>query len=189
MNGASKTATSSGPINHPRLTSASRRRPDRQAIETRVTVGARSRSSSIRGDVTAMTISDYPEYLALGYLLNQHTLPRRRGHQVTTTKNSRRRRALRRRTVRKAEEEGADLGLRQGGVRRPDGGAGERHAAAAQHARRGSIRSRTRSTPRPRSISKPARSTAACCAARPRRSLHGGRRPPQRRRQDRGLHV
>src|SRR5436309_14163015 len=46
-----------------------------QAIETRVTV---ERAPTIflnsQEIVTAMTINDYPEYLALGYLLNQHML-------------------------------------------------------------------------------------------------------------------
>src|SRR5262245_40678559 len=45
------------------------------AIETRVTV---ERALTIflnsQDIVTAMTINDYPEYLALGYLLNQHML-------------------------------------------------------------------------------------------------------------------
>src|SRR3981189_3589331 len=46
-----------------------------QKIETRVTV---ERALTIflnsQESVTAMTINDYPEYLALGYLLNQHML-------------------------------------------------------------------------------------------------------------------
>src|SRR6201987_6248048 len=46
-----------------------------QAIETRVTV---ERALTIflnsQAIVTAMTINDYPEYLALGYLLNQNML-------------------------------------------------------------------------------------------------------------------
>src|SRR5947208_8868308 len=46
-----------------------------QKIETRVTV-ERALTIFLNGQeiVTAMTISDYPEYLALGYLLNQHML-------------------------------------------------------------------------------------------------------------------
>jgi FdhD protein len=46
-----------------------------QAIETRVTV-ERALTIFLNGQeiVTAMTINDYPEYLALGYLLNQHML-------------------------------------------------------------------------------------------------------------------
>src|SRR5690349_3289555 len=45
------------------------------AIETAVTV-ERALTIFLNSQeiVTAMTISDYPEYLALGYLLNQHML-------------------------------------------------------------------------------------------------------------------
>src|SRR5881398_1508140 len=44
-------------------------------IETRVTV-ERALTIFLNSQeiVTAMTINDYPEYLALGYLLNQHML-------------------------------------------------------------------------------------------------------------------
>jgi FdhD protein len=46
-----------------------------QRIDTRVTV-ERALTIFLNGQeiVTAMTINDYPEYLALGYLLNQHML-------------------------------------------------------------------------------------------------------------------
>src|SRR6202048_2280317 len=46
-----------------------------QAIETRVTV-ERALTIFLNGQeiVTAMTINDYPEYLALGYLLHQNML-------------------------------------------------------------------------------------------------------------------
>src|SRR4051812_36935296 len=46
-----------------------------QKIETAVTV-ERALTIFLNGQeiVTAMTINDYPEYLALGYLLNQHML-------------------------------------------------------------------------------------------------------------------
>src|SRR6476619_7204877 len=46
-----------------------------QAIQTRVTV-ERALTIFLNSQeiVTAMTINDYPEYLALGYLLNQHLL-------------------------------------------------------------------------------------------------------------------
>ena len=46
-----------------------------ERIETRVTV-ERALTIFLNGQeiVTAMTINDYPEYLALGYLLNQHML-------------------------------------------------------------------------------------------------------------------
>ena len=44
-------------------------------IETRVTVErALTIFLNAQEIVTAMTINDYPEYLALGYLLNQHML-------------------------------------------------------------------------------------------------------------------
>src|SRR5438105_13624110 len=46
-----------------------------QAIETRVTVErALTIFLNAQEIVTAMTINDYPEYLALGYLLNQNML-------------------------------------------------------------------------------------------------------------------
>src|SRR5437660_5128242 len=46
-----------------------------QTIETRVTVErALTIFLNAQEIVTAMTINDYPEYLALGYLLNQHML-------------------------------------------------------------------------------------------------------------------
>src|ERR1700686_4264322 len=46
-----------------------------QRIETRVTVErALTIFLNAQEIVTAMTINDYPEYLALGYLLNQHML-------------------------------------------------------------------------------------------------------------------
>src|SRR4029079_14118759 len=46
-----------------------------QKIETRVTVErALTIYLNAQEIVTAMTINDYPEYLALGYLLNQHML-------------------------------------------------------------------------------------------------------------------
>jgi FdhD protein len=53
-----------------------------EAIETRVTV-ERALTIFLNGQeiVTAMTIGDYPEYLALGYLLNQNML---RGDDVVT---------------------------------------------------------------------------------------------------------
>src|SRR5213079_2446604 len=60
----------------PRLTQAVRGVDQAGAgIETRVTV-ERALTIFLNGQeiVTAMTINDYPEYLALGYLLNQHML-------------------------------------------------------------------------------------------------------------------
>src|SRR5271165_3346962 len=46
-----------------------------ERIETRVTVErALTIFLNAQEIVTAMTINDYPEYLALGYLLNQHML-------------------------------------------------------------------------------------------------------------------
>ncbi len=114
-----------------------RRRPDRRrrsrpavTVERALTIFLNSQEI-----VTAMTIGDYPEYLALGYLLNQNMLlpddvvtgvdydeelvGRRGAHQAQDQLRE------------EAEEEGADLRLRAGHrVRRPDGGAGERHAAA-----------------------------------------------------------
>jgi len=60
----------------PRLTQAVRGVDQTGAqMETRVTV-ERALTIFLNGQeiVTAMTINDYPEYLALGYLLNQHML-------------------------------------------------------------------------------------------------------------------
>ena len=79
--------------------------------------------------VTAMTIGDYPEYLAIGYLLNQNMLL---PNDTITSRRLRRGLGGGRRPHQaqdqlreEAEEEGADLRLRAGHrVRRPDGGAG-----------------------------------------------------------------
>ena len=62
-----------------------------QAIETRVTVErALTIFLNAQEIVTAMTINDYPEYLALGYLLNQHMLcPTTWSPASTTTRSSR----------------------------------------------------------------------------------------------------
>ena len=117
------------------------------AIETSVTVERALTIFLNRQEiVTAMTINDYPEYLALGYLLNQNMLlpddvvtgvdydeelvRRRRAHQAQDQLRE------------EAQEEGADLGLRAGHrVRRPDGGAGDDHAARRRScARHGSTR-------------------------------------------------
>src|SRR5438034_9626491 len=53
-----------------------------QPVETSVTV-ERALTIFLNSQeiVTAMTINDYPEYLALGYLLNQHML---QPHDVVT---------------------------------------------------------------------------------------------------------
>src|ERR1041385_7341034 len=62
----------------PRLTQAVRGVDQTGAqVETRVTV-ERALTIFLNGQeiVTAMTIGDYPEYLALGYLLNQNMLRR-----------------------------------------------------------------------------------------------------------------
>ena len=62
-----------------------------ERIETSVTV-ERALTIFLNGQeiVTAMTIGDYPEYLAIGYLLNQHMLlPDDWSPGSTTTRNFR----------------------------------------------------------------------------------------------------
>ena len=76
--------------------------------------------------VTMMTIGDHPDYLAVGYLLNQNMLrPGRPDHRHRVRRRDRDRRRAHRPRDRfrgQAEEEDADLGLRAGhGVRRSDG--------------------------------------------------------------------
>ncbi len=127
--------------------------------------------------VTMMTIGDHPDYLAVGYLLNQNML--RADDRITgidydeETRDRRRAHRSRDRFRGQTAQEDADLGLRPGHrVRRSDG---EVRGGPARPATRccappGSMRFPARSTPRRASISPPARSMAACCARRTGRS-------------------
>ena len=87
--------------------------------------------------VTMMTIGDHPDYLALGYLLNQNML--RPDDVVTAVEHDEELELVVVRTERRdrlrgeAEEEGAHLGLRaRHRVRRPDGAV--RRGRAAENA-------------------------------------------------------
>jgi FdhD protein len=104
-------------------------------VETRVTVErALTLYLNAQEIVTMMTINDYPEYLAIGYLLNQNML--KPGDEITGVDYDDDLQVVVVRTKegtnfeQKAEEEDAHLGLRAGHrVRRPDGGAGRRAVA------------------------------------------------------------
>ena len=119
-----------------------------------------------------MTINDYPEYLALGYLLNQHMLlpddvvtgvdydEELAVVVVRTKRKTNYEKKLKKKVQTSGCAQGTVFGDLMEALENVDA------AAGASCARRGSMRSRTRSTPRPRSISKPARSTAACSRTR-----------------------
>ena len=122
--------------------------------------------------VTAMTINDYPEYLALGYLLNQHMLlpddvvtgvdyDEELAVVVVRTK---RKTNYEKKLKKKVQTSGCAQGTVFGDLM--EALEDVTLPARASCAPRGSMRSPTRSTPRPRSISKPARSTAACWRTR-----------------------
>jgi hypothetical protein len=122
-----------------------------------------------------MTINDYPEYLALGYLLNQHMLlpddvvtgvdyDEELAVVVVRTK---RKTNYEKKLKKKVQTSGCAQGTVFGDLMEALENVTLPKASCA---RRGSTRSRTRSTPRPRSISKPARSTAACWRRRTGRS-------------------
>ena len=165
-------------------------------IETSVTV-ERALTIFLNGQeiVTAMTIGDYPDYLAVGYLLNQNMLQaRRRGD----------RRRLRRGTGgrggahqaqdqlrEEAEEESADLRLRAGHrVRRPDGSAGECLAAEGDLAHVVALCAHPQDQHHAVALSGSRRHPwLRAGAARSAAGLYGRRRPPQRGRQDRRLDV
>ncbi len=118
--------------------------------------------------VTAMTINDYPAYLALGYLLNQNML---QPADVVTgvdydeelavvVVRTERATNYEQKLKKKVQTSGCAQGTAFGD---PDGGHRDGAAAAAWScARRGSTGSPQRSIRRPRSISRPERSTAAC---------------------------
>ena len=117
--------------------------------------------------VTAMTISDYPEYLAIGYLLNQNML---QPDDVVTgvdydedlavaVVRTERETDYEEKLKKRVQTSGCAQGTVFGDLMEVIEGA---KLPAANCAPRGSTRSPTRSTPRPRSISRPARSTAAC---------------------------
>ena len=125
-----------------------------------------------------MTINDYPR-VSRARLSAQsaHAAAGRRGHRGRLRRGARgggRAHQAQDQLREETQEKGADLGLRAGhGVRRSDGGAGERDAAAgASCVPPGFMPSPTRSTPRPRSISKPAPFTAACSRRKTSRCLY-----------------
>ena len=166
------------------------------AIETRVTV-ERALTIFLNSQeiVTAMTINDYPEYLALGYLLNQHMLlpddvvtgvdyDEELAVVVVRTK---RKTNYEKKLKKKVQTSGCAQGTVFGdlmealeNVTLPQARAAHLVAlyAHAQDQHHALALSRSRRDPRLRAR---ARGHAA--------HLHGGRRPPQRRRQDRRLHV
>ncbi len=145
--------------------------------------------------VTAMTINDYPEYLALGYLLNQHMLlpddvvtgvdyDEELAVVVVRTK---RKTNYEKKLKKKVQTSGCAQGTVFGdlmealeNVTLPQGGTAHLVALCAhpQDQHHAVALSRSRRDPRLR----------AGARGQPAR-LHGGRRPPQRRRQDRGLDV
>ena len=147
-----------------------------QAIETRVTV-ERALTIFLNSQeiVTAMTINDYPEYLALGYLLNQHML---RPDDVVTgvdydeelavvVVRTKRRTNYEKKLKKKVQTSGCAQGTVFGDLME----ALENVTLPKAELRTsGSMASPIRSTLRPRSISKPARSTAACSRTRTGRS-------------------
>ncbi len=146
--------------------------------------------------VTMMTIGDHPDYLAVGYLLNQNMLrPDGPDHRHRLRRRARDRRRPHRSRDRfrgQAEEEDADLRLRpghrlrrpdgevRGGPARPRGGAAHLLALCAdpQDQHRAEPLSRRRGDPRLRLV-----------RGGPAAPLHGGCRPAQRDRQDRRLHA
>ena len=165
-------------------------------IETSVTVErALTIFLNAQEIVTAMTINDYPHYLALGYLLNQHMLlARRRGHRHRLRRGARGRGGAHQaqdQLREEAQEEGADLRLRPGHrVRRPDGGAGDRHAAGRGAAHLVALPPHPPDQHHALALSGGRRhSRLRARGRRPAARLHGGRRPPQRGRQDRRLDV
>ena len=167
-----------------------------ERIATRVTVErALTIFLNAQEIVTAMTINDYPEYLALGYLLNQHMLL---SDDVVTgvdydeelavvVVRTQRKTNYEKKLKKKVQTSGCAQGTVFGdlmealeNVTLPRGGAAHILAlrADAHHQHHALALSRGRRDPRLRAR---ARGQAA--------GLHGGCRPSQRRRQDRGLDV
>ena len=142
-----------------------------------------------------MTIGDYPEYLAIGYLLNQNMLLP--DDEITARRL--RRRAFHRRGAhraqdqlrKEAEEEGADLRLRAGHrVRRPDGSFGKRVAAQGRVAHLLALRVDPQDQHHALALSGGRRHPRLRAGATgPAAGLYGRRRAPQRGRQDRRLDV
>ena len=166
-------------------------------IETSVTV-ERPLTLFLNGQeiVTMMTICDYPEYLALGYLLNQDMLrPTTRVTDIDyddelETVVVRTERADRLRG--EAEEEDADLGLRPGHrLRRPDGEVrGLRLSPTARMQDILALRADPQDQHRAEPLSGGRRHPwLRAVPGGPAAGLYGGCRPAQRGGQDRRLHV
>ena len=167
-----------------------------QAIETRVTV-ERALTIFLNSQeiVTAMTINDYPEYLALGYLLNQHMLlpddvvtgvdyDEELAVVVVRTK---RKTNYEKKLKKKVQTSGCAQGTVFGdlmealeNVTLPQAELRTSWLYALTHDDQHHALALSRGRRHPR-LRAGARGQAA--------GLHGGRRPPQRRRQDRGLDV
>ena len=141
----------------------------RERIETGVVVErALTLYLNAQEIVTMMTIGDYPEYLALGYLLNQNML--KADDRVTgvdydedlavvvvrTERQTNFEDKLKKRTQTSGCAQGTAFGdlMEALDERRAAEGAAQDLLALPAH--------QAPSTPRPRSISRPARSTAAC---------------------------
>ncbi len=143
--------------------------------------------------VTAMTIGDYPAYLAVGYLRNQGML--RADDAITGVDYDEELETVVVRTARatdyeaKLQQEDPHLGLRgRHRVRRHDGGAGGADAAADAGADlrplRAGAHDQHHAVALPRGGRDPRHRAVRGAAAA---GLHGGRRAAQRGRQDRGL--
>ena len=167
-----------------------------QAIETRVTV-ERALTIFLNSQeiVTAMTINDYPEYLALGYLLNQHMLlpddvvtgidyDEELSVVVVRTK---RKTNYEKKLKKKVQTSGCAQGTVFGdlmealeNVTLPD--------AELRTSWLYALTNKINTTP---SLYLEAGAIHGCVLAQrgPAAGLYGGRRPPQRRRQDRRLDV
>ena len=145
--------------------------------------------------VTMMTIGDYPEYLALGYLLNQNML--KYDDVVTEVEYDDDLQVVVVRTEHhtnfeaEAEEAHADLGLRAGHrVRRSAGGGRKRRAAEGGAAHLLALPDDACDQHHALALSGGRRDPwLRAVQGRHAGLLHRGRRPPQRRRQDRGLDV
>ena len=163
-----------------------------QAIETRVTVErALTIFLNAQEIVTAMTINDYPEYLALGYLLNQHML---KPDDVVTgidydeelavvVVRTKRKTNYEKKLKKKVQTSGCAQGTVFGDLMEA---LDERHAAAGGAAHLVAVRAHPRDQHHAVALPRGRRHPRLRAGAGgPAAGLHGGRRPPQRGRQDR----
>ena len=143
-----------------------------------------------------MTIGDYPDYLALGYLLNQNML--KPDDVVTGVEYDEELAVVVVRTERRdqfrgqAEEAHADQRLRAGHrLRRPHGGARRASRCRRRRCKTSWLYRLTHAINTTPSLYLEAGAIHGCvlCARGPAARLHGGCRPPQRGRQDRRLDV